>query len=204
MQINLKRQIPKVLLYSRLAFFFIIVALAILKSDYAKELVLILMYIGIFADIFDGIVARKLNISTENFRLLDTVFDLLFYLSILFFILRINYEAIAGNLNLIFFILTLEGLMYFISLARFGKLPSPHAIMSKFWGIYIVIEFTLLILGVKGNHFTIALLIGILVHADRVLIYCLLRKWDHDIPTAYHALLLRKGMPIKRNKMFNG
>ena len=162
------------------------------------------MYLGILADVFDGIIARKLNISTENFRLLDTIFDLLFYLSILIFILSINRQAITDNLQLILIILTLEGFMYFISLARFGKLPSPHAIMSKFWGIYIVIEFTLLILGVKGNHFTIALLIGILVHADRVLIYCFLRNWDHDIPTSYHALLLRRGMSIKRNKMFNG
>ncbi len=94
--------------------------------------------------------------------------------------------------------------MYLISLARFGKLPSPHAIMSKFWGIYIVIEFTLLLIGIKGDHFTIALCIGILVHFDRVLIYSLLRQWDHDIPSAYHALILRQGIPIKRRKIFNG
>lgn len=162
------------------------------------------MYLGILADVFDGIIARKLNISTENFRLLDTIFDLLFYLSILIFILSINRQAITDNLQLILIILTLEGFMYFISLARFGKLPSPHAIMSKFWGIYIVIEFTLLILGVKGNHFTIALFFGLMVHTDRLLIYCLLRSWDHDIPSAYHTLLLRQGKPIKRNKMFNG
>ena len=162
------------------------------------------MYAGIIGDIFDGIIARKFNLSTDRFRLLDTIFDLLFYLSLLFFILSINYQAIIDNLQFILCILTLEGLMYLISWARFGKLPSPHAIMSKFWGLYIVIEFTLLIIGLQGNHFTIALYIGIIVHLDRLLIYILLKQWDHDIPSCYHALLLRQGRPMKRKKLFNG
>jgi CDP-diacylglycerol--glycerol-3-phosphate 3-phosphatidyltransferase len=162
------------------------------------------MYAGIIGDIFDGIIARKLKISTEGFRLLDTIFDLVFYFSILFFIAVVNGKEITNNLPLILCIVTLEGLMYLISLVRFGKLPSPHAIMSKFWGIYIVIEFTLLILGVQGNHFAIALCIGLFVHIDRVLIYILLRQWDHDIPSSYHALLLRQGKMIRRRELFNG
>ncbi len=95
-------------------------------------------------------------------------------------------------------------MMYLVSLARFGKLPSPHAILSKFWGIYLVVEFSLLILGVNGSHFMFALYIGIFVHLDRVLIYILLREWDHDIPSSYHALLIRNGKSIHRNKLFNG
>lgn len=202
--VKLKQQIPNILLFSRLIFFCVIVALTIFKPADSGEIVLFLMYIGIIADTFDGIIARRLNISTENFRLLDTIFDLMFYLSILFFILSTNHQVFKDNLGLIIFILTLESFMYLVSLARFGKLPSPHAIMSKFWGIYIVIEFTLLIIGVRGDHFTIALIIGILVHLDRLLIYVLLRHWDHDIPSSYHALMLRQGLPIKKNKLFNG
>lgn len=201
---KLKKQIPKILLYSRLVLFFVIVTLTLLKLPNSKGVVLFLMYAGIIGDIFDGIIARKLNLSTERFRLLDTIFDLLFYLSLLLFIFSINHRAIIDNLQLILCILALESLMYLISWTRFAKLPSPHAIMSKFWGLYIVIEFTLLIIGVQGNHFTIALFIGIIVHLDRVLIYVLLKQWDHDIPTSYHALLLRRGRPIKRKKMFNG
>jgi CDP-diacylglycerol--glycerol-3-phosphate 3-phosphatidyltransferase len=162
------------------------------------------MYAGIIGDIFDGIIARKLNLSTERFRLLDTIFDLLFYLSLLFFIISTNRLPIIDNIQFILCILTLESLMYLVSWIRFGKFPSPHAIMSKFWGLYLIIEFTLLIIGVQGNHFTIALFIGIIVHLDRLLIYILLKQWDHDIPSSYHALLLRQGKAIKRQKLFNG
>jgi phosphatidylglycerophosphate synthase len=192
------------LLYSRLAIAFIIVAVTLVMPDNSKWIVLFLLITGILTDIFDGIIARKLEISTVNFRLLDTIFDLFFYLSVLVFINSTNHLQISDNLKLILVILSLEAMMYLISLIRFGKLPSPHAILSKFWGIYLVVEFSLLILSVQGNHFTIALCIGLAVHIDRVLIYALLRKWDHDIPSSYHALLIWNGKQIERNKLFNG
>lgn len=201
---DLKKHIPTILLYSRLAFFFILVGLIVFEPANSDRLVLILLYLGIFTDIFDGIIARKLNLSNERFRMLDTVFDLLFYLSVLYYIFSTQYLIIMNNQYLIAIILALEASMYFISLARFRKLPSPHAIMSKFWGLYIVIEFTLILLGIKGNHFTLALYAGIAAHTDRVLIYILLPHWDLDIPSSYHALLIRQGKPIKKNKLFNG
>ncbi len=200
----MKFYIPKLLLYSRLVIAFIILFVTLMNITNLKWFVLSLLLTGIITDIFDGIIARKLEISTENFRLLDTVFDLFFYLSVLIFINSTNHLQIAGNIKLILILLSLEGLMYIISLIRFGKLPSPHAILSKFWGLYLVVEFSLLILGVQGNHFTIALCIGLAVHIDRVLIYTILKKWAHDIPSSYHAILIWNGKLIERNKLFNG
>jgi phosphatidylglycerophosphate synthase len=200
----LKLYIPKILLYSRLAFCLVVVIFTFQGFENSKGIVLFLLYAGVVADIFDGIIARKLNISTAKFRLLDTVFDLLFYLSILSFIASIQFEQIKHHRTIILVILLLEALMYTISLIRFKKFPSPHAILSKFWGLYLVIEFSLVILDVKGNHFLIALIIGLFVHMDRVLIYVFLRTWDHDIPSSYHAFLLWQGKPITRHKLFNG
>jgi phosphatidylglycerophosphate synthase len=200
----MKISIPNVLLFSRLFFAIIIVYITLFPCTNSKIIVLFLMYTGIIADIFDGIIARSLDVSTEIFRLLDTVFDLLFYFSILLFITSINPKEISENLLLICTIIILESSMYFISLARFRKLPSPHAVLSKFWGLYLIIEFTLLIIGVAGTHFKFALVAGIIVHVDRVLIYIFLRHWDHDIPSCYHAFQLRQGKAIKRYKIFNG
>ena len=200
----MKYHIPKILLYIRLVFAVIVIILSITGSFGNNDLVLLLMYLGVITDVFDGIIARKLEISTTSFRVQDTVIDLLFYLSVLGYIASSNFQMIYDNLILIIIILSLELLMYVISMTRFRKLPSPHAILSKFWGIYIVIEFTLLLLQVEGNHFSIALCIGIFVHLDRVLIYSILKKWDHDIPSSYHALLIRGEKDIKRNRIFNG
>ena len=107
----------------------------------------------IFSDIFDGVIARRLGVSTNNLRLLDTLVDLLFYLSLFNYISIRNSSIVKENLILIVSILVLEGFMYAISLIRFRTLPSPHAILSKFWGVVLVIEFSLLLIGVDGNHF---------------------------------------------------
>ena len=195
--------IPYLLIFARLLFACIFLSLTV-SSFHSKGIILFLMYAGILSDIFDGIVARKLNVSSQNLRLLDTFVDLLFYISLFAYINSLHLQIVSDNSLLIIIILSLEGLMYFICIVRFKKLPSPHAILSKFWGIYIVIEFTLLLLDVNGIHFRIALLLGLVAHIDRVLIYSLLRHWDHDIPSAYHAFLLRQGKPIHRIQLFNG
>jgi CDP-diacylglycerol--glycerol-3-phosphate 3-phosphatidyltransferase len=52
-------------------------------------------------------------------------------------------------------------------------------------------------------HFTIILTFGLIDQVDRILIYLLLPKWDHDTPSSYHANLLRKGKEIRRRTMFN-
>jgi phosphatidylglycerophosphate synthase len=200
----MKNKIPEILLYSRLIFALVIIAITLYPFFNSKLIILSLMYLGLLSDVFDGIIARKLNISTENFRVLDTAFDLLFYFSILFFIISTNQHVFSDHKIFILIIVILEAHMYVISMMRFGKLPSPHAILSKFWGLYIIVEFTLLICQVRGNHFLISLIVGMFVHVDRVLIYILLRNWEHDIPSSYHALLIRQGKKIKRLKMFNG
>lgn len=198
------KKIPIILLYSRLLFVFIIITLTHLQPDYTRSMVLTLMYAGILTDIFDGIIARKLKVSTKEFRLLDTLFDLLFYFSIFYYLTHANPESLRENAGLVGCVLGLEFMMYAVSVIRFGKLPSPHAVLSKFWGLYLIVEFSLLILAVPGTHFTIALLVGLFVHLDRVLIYVLLKSWDHDIPSSYHALMMRQGKPIRRMKIFNG
>jgi CDP-diacylglycerol---glycerol-3-phosphate 3-phosphatidyltransferase len=200
----LKKHIPNILLHIRLFIACIIFAITSSAQTHSNALVLTLLYIGIISDIFDGIIARKLSISTQQFRVKDTLFDFLFYISIVYYIFSIQPSIFLANKEIICIIFSLEFCMYALSLLRFGKFPSPHAILSKFWGIYLVIEFSLLLFGVTGTHFTIALLCGILVHLDRVFIYLLLNQWDHDIPSSYHALLLRQGKQIHRLKIFNG
>jgi len=199
------KHIPKILLYSRLFVVGTIVAFLFMPNPAKYRIwVVALMYYAIVSDIFDGIIARRFNISTENFRILDTLFDMAFYLSILAYAFAISPFTFHSNSVLIVAILCEEASMYAISLVRFRKAPSPHAILSKFWGVYLIIEFTLLLLNVEGSHFTIALFVGIAVHLDRVLIYSFLNKWDHDIPSSYHAWQLRKGKQIKRHSLFNG
>ena len=55
-----------------------------------------------------------------------------------------------------------------------------------------------------GIPFELAIFFGILSHIDRILITLILPKWTHDIPSTYHAILIRKGIKFKKNIYFNG
>lgn len=200
----MKKNIPIALIFCRVLFSLLIIVLAQYSFYSSPYIVIVLMYAGILSDIFDGIIARNLNISTASLRRADTLTDLAFYSALVYYISKYNPAPLVQNNPLIFIILFLEFLMYATCLARFRKLPSPHALLSKFWGLYLIVEFTLLLLGVNGSHFTIALITGIVVHTDRLLIYLLLPSWAHDIPSCWHAVLTRQGQVIKRHKLFNG
>jgi len=54
-----------------------------------------------------------------------------------------------------------------------------------------------------GIPFTMAIVLGLVSHIDRILITLILPAWTHDVPSAYHAYLIRKGIDFKRNKLFN-
>lgn len=197
------KSIPQLLLILRFILALVIFSFAISNSLELSWLVISLMYLGILSDVFDGIIARNTQIVTDKFRIQDTLVDMVFYSAIFVYIILLNPAPIVENRLLILLILGLEAVMYFTCIARFKKLPSPHAILSKFWAIYLVIEFTLLILEVSGIHFEIALWVGLFVHIDRVLIYVLLKDWERDVPSSLHALRLRQGKRIKRWSLFN-
>jgi CDP-diacylglycerol--glycerol-3-phosphate 3-phosphatidyltransferase len=52
--------------------------LAYFQGEEARFLMLTLMYFGLLTDIFDGIIARKVGVSSEKLRRLDSQTDLVF------------------------------------------------------------------------------------------------------------------------------
>ena len=197
------KKIPALLLYSRPMAIGCLLYLTALETQPIYWMITIISF-TLLADIFDGIIARKLNVSTTQLRVLDTIFDLAFYIAVLYCVYRVNATSVIQNRYLLAAILALEILLYSVSLLRFAKVPSPHAFLSKCWGLWLAVELILLLLRVPGDHFSFALKFGILVHLERLLIYLLLPKWDHDIPSVYHAWLIRQGRPIQRHKLLNG
>ena len=57
-------KIPITLIYSRLALGLAIVVLSVLHVNNYKLIAILFFSIGLLTDIFDGIIARHLNIST--------------------------------------------------------------------------------------------------------------------------------------------
>ncbi|MCG2610265.1 CDP-alcohol phosphatidyltransferase family protein [Flavobacterium sp. SM15] len=182
-----------------------IVSLALVLKGESRLVIVILMYLGLLSDIFDGIIARKQNIATEKLRRLDSQVDLIFWIAIALATWIIFPSLIKANRIGLLCILVMEGLCYLISILKFGKETCTHAFLSKMWGISLLIAFTALIgFNHAGLPFKITVALGIISQADVIAIILILPKWTHDIPSAYHAYLIRKNIPFKKNKLFNG
>jgi CDP-diacylglycerol--glycerol-3-phosphate 3-phosphatidyltransferase len=172
--------------------------------DVSKLYIITLMYLGLLSDVFDGIIARGLGIASTKLRRLDSQVDLVFWLSIGFVAYSAASDIIREYKYYIIVLFFTEFLCYAISFIRFGRETCTHAYLSKFWGLTLLIAFTSII----GFHYggiplVIALVTGYLAHLDRILITLILPYWTHDIPSTYHAYLIRKGKPFRKYKLFN-
>lgn len=199
------RHIPIGLIIFRLALAPIIIILAYAFGQLASGVILVMMYLGLLSDIFDGIIARKLNISTEKLRRLDSQIDIVFWLAIAFSTWLLYPDIISKYGISILLLLSTEGLCYVVSFVKFKKETCTHAWLSKLWGLSLITAFTgILGFGYGGTTMVICLSLGFLSHLDVILITLILRKWTHDVPSTFHAIKARNGKEIKRYKMFNG
>lgn len=197
-------RLPLILIYSRIVIGLLCVILASQGITWRVS-IFVLMLIGLLTDIFDGIIARKLGVSTVALRKLDSIVDRFFWLMILLSCYMLYPEYILSILIYVVIILLCEGIVFAISFLRFGKAPSPHNLISKIWGISVTWSFGVIIL-TGSSHIAFMVMFGLAVLSrfDSALIYCLLRTWDHDIPSCYHAFLIRNGRSIKRSRLLNG
>jgi len=163
------------------------------------------MYLGLISDILDGIIARKQNLSSAKLRRMDSQTDMIFWLSIGFATWFLYPKLIHDHAVAIWIILAMEISVYVISILKFKRETCTHAFLSKIWGITLLIAFTSLIgFNHAGVPFLVAIIMGLISHVDRILITLILPQWTHDIPSTYHAYLIRKGKHFKRNKLLNG
>ena len=77
--------------------------------------------------------------------------------------------------------------------------------LAKIWGITLLVAFTAIIgFDYAGIFFAFSIITGLISQVDCILILLILPKWTHDIPSSYHAYLIRKGIKFKKNPLLNG
>ncbi|SDG55265.1 CDP-alcohol phosphatidyltransferase family protein [Epilithonimonas hungarica] len=198
------KKLPYILIATRFLIAPIIFLLAYFEIENSRNLILTLMYFGLFTDIFDGIIARKVGVSSEKLRRLDSQTDLVFWLSIGFATYFLNPEIVQEHWKSIALIFIMEALCYIISLWKFGKETCTHAWLAKLWGLSLLIAFTSLIgFSEAGWAFYLSVVLGFISHLDVILIILILPKWQFDVPSSYHAWKIRNGKSIKKSVLLN-
>ena len=198
-------KIPLALMYLRLAFGFIIVALSYFQVGSFRSIIATLIILGVLTDIFDGIIARRLNISSQRLRRMDSSVDQVFWICTLIGAIIVCADFFKINYIKLLILLIVEGLTYVVSFAKFKKEVATHAILSKIWTLTIMGTLIQIILSCNSLIlFDICFYLGVISRLEIIAILLILKEWTNDVPSVFHAILLRQGKQIKRNKLFNG
>jgi phosphatidylglycerophosphate synthase len=199
------KQIPITLIYTRLIIGLLLIVFSILKIKHYPLIAVILLTIGLLTDIFDGIIARKLEISSERLRRLDSNIDQVFFISVALATYIQYPDFFKSNALKIIVLLAFEALTYITSYIKFKKEIATHTIGAKIWTLLLFATLIQVIL--KGNSiifFELCFWIGIITRLEIIAIVLTLKNWTNDVPSIYQAIKIRKGKEIKRHKMFNG
>lgn len=175
-----------------------------LRPGHHAALIVFAIWIAVLSDIFDGIIARRIGVATPLLRRCDSMADLFFFLCVLVSGWLGHADVLRPHLLEIVILLALEASCNAVSLIRFKKTPATHAISAKLFGLSLLGAFTALFgWGVTGVPWYTMFTLGQITDADVLMILLLLPRWTNDIPSSYHAWLIRRGRPIRRNPLFN-
>ncbi len=199
------KRLPVVLIYIRLAIGFVIIILNLAQIKHYVITAIALFSIGLLTDIFDGIIARRLKVSTQYLRRLDSTVDQLFFISFTAATYFQCPDFFKTNNTKLLILAGMEGLTYLVSFIKFKKEIATHSIGAKIWTLLLFATLLQVIIECKSSVlFNFCFWIGILTRIEIIAIILALKKWTNDVPTFYHSLILRSGKEIKRHKLFNG
>jgi phosphatidylglycerophosphate synthase len=196
--------IPYSLIYSRIVLGILVVLLAIFQPNHFENWIISSMILAIFTDIFDGIIARKIGLSTEKIRTHDSNVDLFFWLLSIVAIFSLRWVFVAEHLGLISIVFFLEISTYIFSFFKFKRTIATHSILAKIWTLSLLVF--LIDLTIGQPHFLtfwICIVLGIISRLEIIAIILILKNWSTDVPSLRGAFKINKGIKVKKSKLFN-
>ncbi len=199
------KKIPFLLIFSRIILGVIVILLAIFQPLHSAAWIVAAMTTGLLTDVFDGIVARKLNVSSESLRIWDSNVDQFFWLAVVGSVFYLNVDFIKQHILWITLILVLEVFCYLYSYLKFKKTIATHSILAKIWTISLLVFLIDLVLHSESRiAFIICICLGIISRIEILLIIHRLLKWTTDVPSLFVVSKINKGIPFKKSTLFNG
>ena len=149
--------------------------------------------LAFLSDYFDGVIARRLGVSTNNLRSLDSWADTVFYVCVFSVALGEYYNLIIAYWLPISILVSLELIRHGFDRIKFGKSASYHMWSAKFWGLCLYLAFMQLLgFGETAYLFMLAIVVGILADIEGLLASVILSAWRADVPSLYHAYKIEK------------
>ncbi len=150
--------------------------------------------IAVLSDIFDGIIARRLGVSTTRLRQADSWADICLYLCVAASA-GLVYPQVIGDFQLPLLLAICAQLCLFtVSLIKFQKFPSFHTYTAKGWGLGLLIA----TVGLFGFNYanTLWLAIGLCIinSLEEIVMTLILPEWQCDVLSIFAAIDLRQSL----------
>lgn len=155
------------------------------------------LILAFLSDVFDGVLARRLNVVTPGLRRFDTITDTAFYVCAALAAMRLYPAAITARATGITVLIALELTRYVFDWIKFRRVASYHMWSSKLWGLLLFGAFLALLgFGQSGWLLSLAIVAGIVADLEGLAISFVLPEPRTDVPSIVHALRLRRAVPI--------
>ncbi len=158
----------------------------------SSSLFIIGYIIAVLSDIFDGILARRLEVSTVQLRQADSWADICLYLCVAISVWLVHPEVLLDFQTPLVLAIAAQLTLFTISLIKFQKFPSFHTYTAKIWGLTLLVA----TVGLFGFDYSktlwLAIALCLINSIEEIMMTLLLPEWKCDILSIFHAINLRQ------------
>lgn len=178
--------IPNALSLFRLSAAPVLLGLVLAGQDRAFRWLLVA---SLVSDIADGLIARRLQITSKLGALLDSTADLLVSVITVFAVFRLQPQFVFEHYGPVLLVVGLYLLAVAGAFLRYGKLASYHTIGSRIaayaQGIFVVLLF---FKGYEPSLFYLMIGITSVAYVEELVLLWLLPTWSVDVGGLYWVL----------------
>jgi phosphatidylglycerophosphate synthase len=147
--------------------------------------------IAVLSDIFDGIIARRLGVSTVKLRQADSWADICLYVCIAMSTWLVYPDTIIDFKIPLLLAVFAQVCLLTVSLIKFQKFPSFHTYTAKAWGLGLLVA----TIGLFGFHYPDMLWLAIILcwinSIEEIVMTLILPQWQCDVLSIFAAINLR-------------
>jgi phosphatidylglycerophosphate synthase len=148
--------------------------------------------IAVLSDIFDGIIARRLNVSTTQLRQADSWADIWLYLCVATSAWLVYPHTIIAFRVPLSIALAAQLLLFAVSLGKFRKFPSFHTYTAKIWGLTLLVATVALFGCDYSPTLWLPIVLCVVNSLEEIVMTLILPEWHCDVLSIFHALKLQE------------
>ncbi|MGB6300148.1 MAG: CDP-alcohol phosphatidyltransferase family protein [Rivularia sp. (in: cyanobacteria)] len=156
--------------------------------------------VAVLSDIFDGIIARRLKVSTSILCQADSWADICLYLCIAISTWLVYPQVIINFRLLLLSAIAIQLILFAISLIKFQKFPSFHTYTAKAWGLTLLVATVGLFGFSYANTLWLAVIFCWISSLEEIVMTLILPIWQCDVLSIFHAVELRKALMLETTR----